>query len=183
MSLRIEDIDRLMTRHGASLYGGEAVSQLSHALQAAHLAQQANEPTAMVVAAALHDLGHLICAQNSNNAALAGDTDAVHEYMVLPFLRATFGPAVLEPIRMHVQAKRYLCLVESGYWASLSPASQHSMSLQGGVLTVPQVEAFIQQAYAQDAVRLRRYDDLAKDPYAPTPPWQHVLDLMRQVVL
>jgi len=91
----------------------------------------------------------------------------------LPFLRPLFPDAVLEPIRLHVDAKRYLCLIDSGYWADLSPASQHSLELQGGIFDAAQAEAFMQQPFASEAVRLRRYDDLAKIPLTVTPPLSH----------
>jgi predicted HD phosphohydrolase len=84
-----------------------------------------------------------------------------------------FPDAVLEPIRLHVDAKRYLCLIDSGYWADLSPASQHSLELQGGIFDAAQAEAFMQQPFASEAVRLRRYDDLAKIPLTVTPPLSH----------
>jgi predicted HD phosphohydrolase len=81
--------------------------------------------------------------------------------------------AVLEPIRLHVDAKRYLCAAEPTYWASLSPASQRSLELQGGAYTSEELAGFLAQPYAEEAVRLRRYDDLAKVPKASTPDLAH----------
>lgn len=179
MSLNVQDIDGLMQRHGSSLYGGEAVSQLEHALQAAALAERAGENDATVVAALLHDLGHLINADRPVNPELTETVDGLHEYVVVPFLRGTFDDAVIEPIRMHVEAKRYLCLIEPSYWDSLSPASKHSLALQGGVFDEAAAEAFFNQPFAPEAIRLRRYDDLAKVVGEATPPWSHYLALMQ----
>jgi predicted HD phosphohydrolase len=75
---------------------------------------------------------------------------------------------VLEPIKLHVEAKRYLCHAEPGYWQSLSPASRHSLALQGGVLSLGEATAFLAQPFSTDAVRLRRWDDRAKLPGVPT---------------
>ena len=106
--------------------------------------------------------------------------DDLHQYLALPFLRGVFPDAVLEPIRMHVDAKRYLCQVDSHYHASLSPASQRSLALQGGPFSVEEAAAFMAQAFAADAVALRRWDDHAKDPAAIPPDWAHYLLILEQ---
>lgn len=185
MSLGIDDIEQFMQRQGGALYGGEAVSQLEHALQAAHLAEQAGEPAQLITAALLHDLGHLIEAERPAHQRIdkAADVDGLHEFIVLPFLRGTFDASVLEPIRLHVQAKRYLCLIEPSYWGALSDASKYSLEQQGGVFSQLEGEKFIAQPHADSAVRLRRYDDLAKTPGAITPPWLHFRSIMSQAVL
>jgi len=84
---------------------------------------------------------------------------------------------------MHVDAKRYLCWIDQSYWASLSPASKHSLELQGGIFDEAQADAFMQQAYAPEAVRLRRYDDLAKTPLKVTPALKHFEGYISQVTL
>jgi len=98
-------------------------------------------------------------------------------------LRGLFPDAVLEPIRLHVDAKRYLCRIDAGYWAELSPASQHSLELQGGIFDETQAEAFMQQPYAQEAVRLRRYDDLAKTPLKVVPALAHFEFYLKHVCI
>jgi hypothetical protein len=95
--------------------------------------------------------------------------------------RALFPNAVLEPIRLHVDAKRYLCRVDSGYWASLSPASKHSLELQGGIFNDADAEKFMAQPFAAEAVRLRRYDDLAKVKGKQVPGLAHFAERLRQV--
>lgn len=84
------------------------------------------------------------------------------------------------PIRLHVDAKRYLCHVDDGYWAALSPASQRSLALQGGPFDAQQAKAFITQPFADDAMALRRWDDSAKDPTAVTPDWAHYEALLEK---
>jgi predicted HD phosphohydrolase len=105
----------------------------------------------------------------------------LHQFVALPFLRSRFSDAVLEPIKLHVDAKRYLCAVDAGYWDSLSAASKHSLELQGGRFNDEQVRAFEELPFYAEAVRLRRYDDLAKVPGQTTPPLSHYADVMRQV--
>ena len=162
MSLTLPEIQHLLETRGHSQYGMEAISQLEHALQCAHLAEQAGETPETVVASLLHDLGHLLAAERDGADEHDTDKDDLHQFIALPFLRTVFPNAVLEPIRLHVDAKRYLCLIDPGYWAELSPASKHSLELQGGVFSEAEAEAFISQPFAAEAVRLRRYDDLAK---------------------
>ena len=88
---------------------------------------------------------------------------------------------MLEPIKLHVDAKRYLCAVDAGYWKALSPASKHSLELQGGRYDEEQVRSFEALTFYSEAVRLRRYDDLAKVPGQITPPLAHYATLMEQV--
>jgi phosphonate degradation associated HDIG domain protein len=181
MSLSLSDISELLHKQGQKQYGMEAVNQLEHALQCADLAEKAGETPETIVAALLHDLGHMLVAHKQGQQDIDTRTDDLHQFMALPFLRPLFPAAVLEPIRMHVDAKRYLCLIDSGYWAGLSPASQHSLELQGGTFVESEAEAFMQQPYAREAVRLRRYDDLAKLPLKVTPPLSHFENFVSQV--
>ena len=101
--------------------------------------------------------------------------DDVHQYAALPFLRGLFGERVLGAIRLHVDAKRYLCFSRPGYHDALSADSQRSLKLQGGTFDAAQAEAFIAQSGASDAVRLRLWDDLAKSAGAATPPLAHFM--------
>jgi phosphonate degradation associated HDIG domain protein len=170
MSLSIPEIVALYRTAGAARYGMEAISQEQHALQCAVLSERAGSPPELVAAALLHDLGHLVATEPAAGAAARDD---LHEYASIPFLRGTFTEAVIQPIRLHVDAKRYLCAVSSGYRDALSPASQRSLALQGGPFAPDQAQAFIRQPFAGQAVALRRWDDCAKDPLASTPGWSH----------
>lgn len=183
--LIIEELRALYMSRGCLRYeiGASGVNQLQHALQTAALAERSGAHDDLVVAALLHDLGHLIQSEHmmTSSGALDEDYDDVHQYIALPFLRRWFGAAVLEPIKLHVDAKRYLCAVEPGYWAALSAGSKRSLELQGGMFSVRQASEFLQRPYAMDAVSLRRWDDRAKSVDASVPPFDYWLPLLREV--
>src|SRR5262245_20563234 len=140
MALDVQEILALYDSRGAAQYGSEAVSQLEHALQCAALAAAHGGSCALISAALLHDIGHLV-AQRPH--LLGEPVDDVHQYLALPFLRGTFGDEVLEPIGLHVDAKRYLCQAEPGYCDRLSRASKHSLELQGGRFDAQGAERFL----------------------------------------
>lgn len=171
MSLSIPDIVGLFETKGGAQYDGEPVTQLAHALQSAHLAEQEGAASALIAASLLHDLGHLL--HDFGGTPTQQGLDDLHQYRCLPFLRALFGPATLEPIRLHVDAKRFLCAREPGYLEALSPDSKRSLQLQGGVFDSAQASAFEALPYAMDAVRLRRWDDTAKSADADMPGLAH----------
>ncbi len=183
MALTLDQLTELLDASGSQQYGGEAVSQLDHALQCAYLAEQAGEPDELVVASLLHDVGHLVAPRAEGSTEPDSHKDDVHQYLALPFLRGLFPDSVLEPIRMHVDAKRYLCHAQPGYWETLSPASKHSLQLQGGVFDADQAAAFLAQPYASEAVRLRRYDDQAKTPGLDVPGLDYYVSHLQWVVL
>jgi phosphonate degradation associated HDIG domain protein len=168
--MNITSVDKLlraMEEQGSAWYGGENVTQLHHALQCAQHAYLSGETVHLITAALLHDVGHLF-----EDEMLADDPrhDYQHEQRAADALGALFGPAVTEAIRLHVNAKRYLCQARPGYWQSLSEASRASLVLQGGIYSKAQAQAFILQPYAADAVKVRLWDDRAKNPRAVTPP-------------
>jgi phosphonate degradation associated HDIG domain protein len=175
---KLDEFKNLYVERGGEQYGGEAVSQLQHAVQCAQLAEQAGSSPALIAAAFLHDLGHL-SHDLGDDCAVRGVDDA-HEYRAQRLLDGLFRPDVIEPIVLHVEAKRCLCAMDAEYHATLSPASVRSMALQGPVFTEAEVEAFIANPHGKDALNLRRWDDLAKDPNAETPDfgyfWQIVCD-------
>ncbi len=171
--LSLTDIELLFARFGASQYSGEPVTQLEHALQTAHLAEQSGADDALVTACLLHDLGHLLNDQGET-PSLRG-VDDTHQYFALPFLRGLFPDAVLDAIKLHVDAKRYLCRANAGYFAKLSEDSKRSLALQGGVFSAAQAAAFLGQSGARDAVMLRQWDDLAKQADLVTPSLAHFL--------
>jgi phosphonate degradation associated HDIG domain protein len=171
MALSISDICVLFARKGSRAYAGEPVNQIEHALQTAMRAEADGATAALVTAALLHDLGHLLNDQGES-PTLRG-VDDLHQYAALPFLRALFADDVLAPIRLHVDAKRYLCATRDGYFEALSADSRRSLVLQGGMFTPEEAKAFIAQPHADDAVRLRLWDDQAKVENAATPPLAH----------
>jgi phosphonate degradation associated HDIG domain protein len=173
MGLALADIERLFAAHGHIEYSGEGVTQLEHALQAAALAEREGAGDALVTAALLHDLGHLLNLQGDTPSRRGIDDQ--HQYFSIPFLRPLFGPEVIEPIRLHVDAKRALCGVEPGYHEALSEDSKRSLELQGGVFSAEERAAFMAKPFAAEALRVRRWDDRARVPGASTPPLQHFL--------
>ena len=176
--LSLPDIALLFARFGANQYSGEPVTQLEHALQTAHLAEQSGADDALVTACLLHDLGHLLNdhGRGVDDSPTLRGIDDTHQHFAVPFLRGLFPAAVLDAIQLHVDAKRYLCQANPGYFARLSDDSKRSLALQGGVFGAGQAGAFLAQAGAVDAVRLRQWDDLAKQADFATPPLAHFLD-------
>jgi phosphonate degradation associated HDIG domain protein len=171
--LSLSDIETLFARRGGEMYSGEPVTQLEHALQTAALAESSGADDELITACLLHDLGHLL--QELGGTPTQRGVDDIHQFAALPFLRGLFGERVLGGIRLHVDAKRYLCATRPNYHAALSADSQRSLRLQGGVFDEMQAAAFMAQPGAADAVRLRRWDDLAKTAGAATPPLPHYL--------
>jgi phosphonate degradation associated HDIG domain protein len=172
MKVTVDGLIEMLAGCASEMYGGEAVTQLAHALQAAELAMRDGAEDALVCAALLHDVGHLLAKRPEG-------IDDRHEQIGAAMLAPIFIRAVTEPIRLHVLAKRYLCTVDPDYFATLSPASVRSLDLQGGLLGGTEAAGFAALAYAGDAVRLRRWDDLAKDPAAATQPLEAFVPLLR----
>jgi phosphonate degradation associated HDIG domain protein len=168
-----QEIEKILRTTGAKRYGAEAVNQLQHALQCATLAESYNAPSALITAALLHDIGHLV--DNRAEGAAAQGIDRRHERIGSAYLKQWFGDDVVAPVALHVPAKRYLCAVDPSYFDSLSAASVRSLELQGGTFGKDQAHSFFERAYAPDAVLLRRWDEQSKDPYAKTPALDHFL--------
>jgi phosphonate degradation associated HDIG domain protein len=171
-SLRQELLDIFVGR-ATRRYGLSSVNQLQHALQAATLAEADGASPATVLASLLHDVGHMIHELGDNPAGRG--IDDVHEELGADWLARRFGPEVSEPVRLHVAAKHYLCTVESDYFGKLAPDSVRSLKLQGGLMSADEVEAFHRHPQHAEAVRLRRYDEGAKDPRAATPDFDHFM--------
>ena len=179
MPMTLQEIEAVFLERGHQRGPGEQISRLCHALQTAALAEQANAPAELITACLLHDLGHFI-ADHAHTPSLRWIDDK-HQYFVLPFLRGLFGRAVLDPIRLHVEAKRYLCFVEPDYAARLSADSQRSLALQGGSFDASQAVEFAGLPGAPGAIRLRRWSDQAKTPGQVTASLSHYLDIAESV--
>lgn len=176
MALTIPEICALFDTKGGRMYSGEPVTQLEHALQSATLAESSGADPALITASLLHDLGHLL--NDQGETPTQRGIDDVHQYFALPFLRALFDDEVLEPIRLHVDAKRYLCATRPGYHDGLSTDSKRSLALQGGVYSATEAADFVERAGASRAVQLRLWDDAAKIAGLKTPPLAHFVAIM-----
>ena len=166
----VDEILDLYRRKGGATYG-EGVTQTEHALQSALMAEAEHASPALVSAALLHDIGHLLHKMPEDIAERG--VDAQHESLASAWLSQHFGPAVTEPVRLHVEAKRYLCHAEVGYWDALSDASKLSLKIQGGPLAAETARTFAEGPFAEDALRLRRWDDAAKIVGLATPGLDH----------
>ncbi|MDY3553526.1 HD domain-containing protein [Gemmata sp. JC717] len=165
-------IDRLFAERGGSEYHGEAVTQLEHALQGAHFAEQEGQLAEIVAAALLHDIGHMLHGHGEDY--LDKNINDRHEELGARFLAHAFGPAVTEPIRLHVPAKRYLASGKHpAYPGILSPASVKSLELQGGQMSPAEIVAFEAEPHFAAAAKVREYDDRAKVVGMETPPYSH----------
>jgi [1-hydroxy-2-(trimethylamino)ethyl]phosphonate dioxygenase len=156
----LDEVRRIFARRGSDAYFGESVSMTDHALQAAYFAQQEAAPGTLVVAALLHDVGHLL--DNVPDDIEDWTADAHHEELGGRWLAQRFRPEVSEPVRLHVAAKRYLCATDPQYFEALSSASVHTLKLQGGPMAADEIAAFEAEPYFREAVRVRRWDDQGK---------------------
>ena len=161
--MELSSVDRVfdvLATGGATAYFGEPVTVLEHSLQAAWIIRGTGGEETLVAAALLHDLGHLLHRDGEDAAGRGLDTR--HEELAAAALAGHLPDSVLDPIRMHVAAKRYLCFNEPDYLAALSPASVESLALQGGPMTAAEAGEFLALPHARAAVQLRRADDEAK---------------------
>jgi phosphonate degradation associated HDIG domain protein len=169
----------IYARRGAASYFGEAVSMREHGLQAAHFARAANAPDALVVAALLHDIGHLL--ETVPDDIADWKTDAHHELAGSRWLAAHFGPEVCEPVRLHVAAKRYLCATDRAYFGQLSAASVVTLDLQGGAMSGAETRAFEAEPYWREAILVRQCDDQGKVAGLRTADFSHYRSLIEHL--
>ncbi|WP_221930829.1 HD domain-containing protein [Telmatospirillum sp. J64-1] len=151
----VQALESLYAARGDVLYG-ESVTQKEHAVQCAALARRAGAGSELVAAALLHDIGHL-AGPDDWRAANRHDADGAD------LLGVYFSARVCEPVRQHAEAKRYLCATREGYFETLSAASRHSLTYQGGVMTPEECRAFEALPHFEAAIHLRLWDDTGKD--------------------
>lgn len=176
----IDEIFEALETRGSDLYGTHRVTQAEHALQCAANAEAAGAPPTLVAAALLHDFGQMLHGLG-RDTPLRG-IDNRHEIVGADWLAQYYPPAVTEPIRLHVPAKRYLCAAEPGYWDKLSEGSKRSLVVQGGPFSPQQVDEYLALPYAREAARLRQWDDEAKVPGAVTRTFEDYRELLMSVM-
>jgi gamma-butyrobetaine dioxygenase len=179
----LDTIERTFYSAEGMAYLGEDVTMIQHQLQAGALAAGCGE--GLVVAALLHDIGHVIGREQGGtdaSEALVDERDAHHDVSGARWLSRWFGPAVTEPVRLHVAAKRFLVATEPDYAAKLSSASVHTLRLQGGPMSPQEVREFQAFPYASVAVALRRLDEAAKDASWVAPGLGAYRDVLRGVL-
>ena len=181
MSAPVDRIFDAFESNGAEAYLGEPVTLREHMLQSAAFAEAEGAGDTLVAAALLHDIGHLL--HDGDEDAAQHGIDTYHEEVGFRFLEQHFPPSVVDPVRLHVAAKRYLGAVDPSYRDELSPASLLSLELQGGPMSSEETAAFEQEPHWREACRLRRWDDLGNEPGATVPPLEHYRTVLEAVAI
>jgi len=176
----VNHIEDIFMRRGAESYLGEQVTMAQHMLQTAQCAEKGGADNSQIVAALLHDIGHY--KNEIPETSLAKGVDNFHEEAGANFLEDFFPISVVEPIRQHVAAKRYLCAVESDYLERLSPASVLTLNLQGGPMNKEEIEEFEKNDYLDQCIQLRFWDEESKDPEREHPPFIYYRPLIESLV-
>lgn len=179
----VDDICKLFQDAGDAAHQGGALSHKEHALQAAALAEAEDAPDALVLAALLHDIGHLIDGVHGNETKANANVDSQHERKGARWLARFFGPDVTEPVRLHVEAKRYLCALDPNYLSRLPPASVRRLHLQGGPLSRREIKDFQAEPYHRAGLWLCRIDDNANEPGRIVPDLAHYYERLENVCL
>ena len=189
MSNRFDELTRdnivaflgdIFERRGSEEYLGEPVTMAQHMLQAAHFAEQADEPEQVVVAALLHDVGHFT--SEFGMFSMADTKDKFHEEAGAEILAEFFPDIVTDCVRYHVAAKRYLCATRPEYYDRLSQASIHSLNLQGGPMSDDEAKEFSANHNLEEIIRVRFYDEAGKEPDMATEPFAHYAPMIQRVV-
>lgn len=171
----------IFERRGSESYLGEPVTMSQHMLQGAKLAEEAGAPDELIAAALLHDIGHYT---SEFGPYSPDDTeDNHHDDAGAEVLQHFFPPVVVDCVRLHVAAKRYLCATNPGYFDKLSEASVHTLQLQGGPMNDDEIASFEAEPHFREAVRVRLWDEGGKDPDMVTPPFSHYIPLLERVAL
>ncbi len=170
----------IFDRRGGEEYLGEPVTMAEHMLQGATLAEDGDLPEEVIVATLLHDIGHFT--SEFGSFSMDDTEDRFHEEAGARVLERFFPDIVTDCVRYHVAAKRYLCATKPDYFARLSDASVHSLSLQGGPMSDGEVSAFETNPNLAQIVRVRYLDDAGKRDDMATPDFAHFAPMVQRVV-
>jgi 2-amino-1-hydroxyethylphosphonate dioxygenase (glycine-forming) len=166
---RIDDVFALFDLYGAEDYIGEPVSQLEHASQAAQLAENEGYDEEVILAALLHDIGHL-CAHTHHYERMEGFGVKSHEQIGADYLRRHGLPErIAQLVENHVRAKRYLTFKYPEYYHNLSEASKKTLEFQGGKMTENEAIAFESEELFATSIKMRTWDEKAKETNMPLP--------------
>ncbi len=177
----VEFIGDIFHRRGAESYLGEQVTMSEHMLQAARLAELEDGRSAMIAAALLHDIGHYT--NEFPEDALAQGINNHHDVAGAEVLNPFFPQQICDCVRYHVDAKRYLCRVDRDYFSRLSPASVHTLELQGGPMNDDEVTAFESLQHCLEIVQVRKWDERAKVAKLHTPDFEYYAQTLRELVV
>jgi len=176
----VEFIGDIFARCGDEEYLGEPVTMAQHMLQGAAIAEKNKMDEDVIVAALLHDIGHFT--SEFGTFSMDDTADRFHEEAGAKVLEAFFPSLVIDCVRYHVAAKRYLCATNPHYFGKLSEASVHSLKLQGGPMNEDEVKAFEENPNLEKIVQVRYLDEAAKDPDMETPDYWHYAPMVQRVV-
>lgn len=170
----------IFKRRGGEEYLGEPVTMAEHMLQGACLAEQQGESEIIIVSALLHDIGHFT--SEFGTFSMEDTHDRHHEEAGAAVLERFFPKLVIDCVREHVAAKRYICATDPAYFGELSIASIHSLKLQGGPMSPEEVVAFEKNPNVAEIVRVRRLDDAGKIAGMVTPGFDHYAPMIQRIV-
>ena len=170
----------IFERRGSDEYLGEPVSMGEHMLQGATIAERSGQPDEVIVGALLHDIGHFT--SEFGTFTMADTEDRHHEDAGARVLERFFPSVIVDCVRHHVAAKRYLCATRPEYVRRLSEASVHSLNLQGGPMTAEEVAEFKRNPNLDQIVAVRYLDDAGKRPDMETPDFWHFAPLVQRMV-
>jgi phosphonate degradation associated HDIG domain protein len=173
-----DEIMGLYESYGGAEYAGEKVSQLEHMVQAAQLAEAQGFDEEVILAAFLHDIGHISEAARGDNE-MDGFGIKDHEELGAEFLREKgFSKKIARLVESHVEAKRYLTIKDPAYYAQLSEASKKTLEYQGGPMSEEEAAAFEQYPLFDLIIRMRKWDEEAKIENQPLPDLRHYRRMM-----
>lgn len=173
-------IQDIFVRRGGERYLGEAVTLAQHMLQGATIAERNGDPEEIVAAALLHDIGHIV--GSSGSFSMSDTEDRFHERAGARLLEPFFPRVVVDCCRFHVAAKRYLCATDPRYFDTLSAASVHSLTLQGGPMSAAEADEFETQPNFHQIIAVRYLDDAGKQVGMPTPEFAHFVPMLQRMV-
>ena len=171
----VDELAAMMAGRGQRSYG-ENITISEHSLITAAAAEAHGAHDTLIAACLLHDVGHWLD-EPDDDYGIHGHGETGGDWVA-----DRFQEAVAEPVRLHVDAKRYLCATDPEYHDRLSPASQYTLTKQGGPMSADEAAAFEARPYANDAVQLRKWeDDYGKLAGAVIPPLSHFRPLLERL--